>query len=35
VVGKATYAKNGDRVHVLLNADTIEPADPPAEAMLY
>ncbi len=35
VTGKATYAKNGDRVHVLLNADTIEPADPPAEAMLY
>lgn len=35
VTGKATYAKSGDRVHVLLNADTIEPADPPAEAMLY
>jgi uncharacterized repeat protein (TIGR03943 family) len=35
VTGKATYVKNGDRVHVLLNADTIEPSDPPAEAMLY
>jgi uncharacterized repeat protein (TIGR03943 family) len=35
VTGKATYVKNGDRLHVLLNADTIEPADPPAEAMLY
>ena len=35
VIGKATYAKNGDRVHVLLNADTVELADPPAEAMLY
>ncbi len=35
VVGKATYAKNGDRVHVLLKADTVEPTDPPAEAMLY
>ncbi len=35
VIGKATYAKNGDRVHVLLNAVTVEPADPPAEAMLY
>ncbi len=35
VVGKATYAKNGDRVHVLLKAETVEPTDPPAEAMLY
>jgi uncharacterized repeat protein (TIGR03943 family) len=35
VTGKSTYVKNGDRLHVLLNADTIEPADPPAEAMLY
>jgi uncharacterized repeat protein (TIGR03943 family) len=35
VTGKATYAKNGDRVHVLLKADTVEPSDPPAEAMLY
>jgi uncharacterized repeat protein (TIGR03943 family) len=35
VVGKATYTKNGDRVHVLLKADTVEPTDPPAEAMLY
>jgi uncharacterized membrane protein YcgQ (UPF0703/DUF1980 family) len=35
VVGKATYAKNGDRVHVLLKADTVEPTEPPAEAMLY
>jgi len=35
VTGKATYAKNGDRVHVLLKADTVESTDPPAEAMLY
>jgi uncharacterized repeat protein (TIGR03943 family) len=35
VIGKATYAKNGERVHVLLKADTVEPTDPPAEAMLY
>ncbi len=35
VTGKATYAKNGDRVHVVLKADTVEPTDPPAEAMLY
>jgi uncharacterized repeat protein (TIGR03943 family) len=35
VVGKATYAKNGDRVHVLFKADTVETTDPPAEAMLY
>ena len=35
VIGKATYAKNGDRVHVLLKADTVERSDPPAEAMLY
>lgn len=35
VVGKATYAKNGDRVHVVLKADTVESTDPPAEAMLY
>jgi uncharacterized repeat protein (TIGR03943 family) len=35
VIGKATYSKNGDRMHVLLKADTIEHSDPPAEAMLY
>jgi uncharacterized repeat protein (TIGR03943 family) len=35
VIGKAAYSKNGDRVHVLLKADTVEPTDPPAEAMLY
>ena len=35
VVGKAIYTKTGDRVHVLLQADTVEPTDPPAEAMLY
>ncbi len=35
VTGKATYAKTGDRVHVILNADKVEPTDPPAEAMLY
>jgi len=35
VVGKAAYSKNGDRIHVLLKADTVEPTDPPAEAMLY
>jgi uncharacterized membrane protein YcgQ (UPF0703/DUF1980 family) len=35
VVGKATYAKNGDRVQVLFKADTVETTDPPAEAMLY
>ena len=35
VIGKATYTKNGDRVHVLLKADTVESTDPPAEAMLY
>jgi uncharacterized repeat protein (TIGR03943 family) len=35
VIGKATYTKNGDRVHVLFKADTVESTDPPAEAMLY
>jgi uncharacterized repeat protein (TIGR03943 family) len=35
VVGKATYPKKGDRVRVLFKADTVEPTDPPAEAMLY
>lgn len=35
VIGKATYTKNGDRVHVILKADEVEPTDPPAEAMLY
>jgi uncharacterized repeat protein (TIGR03943 family) len=35
VIGKAAYSKNGDRVHVLLKADTVESTDPPAEAMLY
>lgn len=35
VIGKATYPKNGDRVHVLFRADTVESTDPPAEAMLY
>ena len=35
VIGKATYTKNGDRVHVILKADKVEPTDPPAEAMLY
>jgi uncharacterized repeat protein (TIGR03943 family) len=35
VIGKATYVKNGDRVHVLLQADKVEPSDPPEEAMLY
>jgi uncharacterized repeat protein (TIGR03943 family) len=35
VIGKATYSKTGDRVHVILKADTVEPTDPPAEAMLY
>src|SRR3984893_5820084 len=32
VVGKATYTKNGDRVHVLFKADVVESTDPPAEA---
>jgi uncharacterized repeat protein (TIGR03943 family) len=35
VVGKATYAKNGNRAHVILKADTVQTTDPPAEAMLY
>jgi uncharacterized repeat protein (TIGR03943 family) len=35
VIGKATYSKNGDRVHVVLNADKVELTDPPADAMLY
>jgi uncharacterized repeat protein (TIGR03943 family) len=35
VIGKATYPKNGDRVRILFKADTVEPTDPPAEAMLY
>jgi uncharacterized membrane protein YcgQ (UPF0703/DUF1980 family) len=35
VIGKATYTANGDRVHVILKADEVEPTDPPAEAMLY
>jgi uncharacterized repeat protein (TIGR03943 family) len=35
VIGKAAYSKTGDRVHVVLKADTVETTDPPAEAMLY
>jgi uncharacterized repeat protein (TIGR03943 family) len=35
VIGKATYPKKGDRVRILFKADTVEPTDPPAEAMLY
>ena len=35
VIGKAAYSKTGDRVHVILKADTVESTDPPAEAMLY
>jgi uncharacterized repeat protein (TIGR03943 family) len=35
VIGKPTYSKNGERVHVVLKADKVEPTDPPAEAMLY
>ncbi|MBV8143322.1 MAG: TIGR03943 family protein [Verrucomicrobia bacterium] len=35
VIGKATYPKIGDRVHVLFKADAVEATDPPAEAMLY
>jgi uncharacterized repeat protein (TIGR03943 family) len=35
VTGKATYSKTGDRVHVVLKADSVESTDPPAEAMLY
>jgi uncharacterized repeat protein (TIGR03943 family) len=35
VIGKATYTKNGERVHVVLKADKVDPTDPPAEAMLY
>jgi uncharacterized repeat protein (TIGR03943 family) len=35
VIGKATYAKTGERVHVILKAEKVEPTDPPAEAMLY
>ncbi|HYY30846.1 MAG TPA: TIGR03943 family protein [Chthoniobacterales bacterium] len=35
VTGKATYARNGDRIHVQLKADKVEATDPPAEAMLY
>lgn len=35
VVGKATYTQKGDRAHVVLQADKVEPTDPPAEAMLY
>src|SRR6202162_2890672 len=30
VVGKATYSNKGDRMHVLLKADLVEPTDPPA-----
>ena len=35
VVGKATFTQKGDRAHVVLQADKVEPTDPPAEAMLY
>ena len=35
VIGKPTYSQNGERVHVVLKADKVEPTDPPAEAMLY
>jgi uncharacterized repeat protein (TIGR03943 family) len=35
VIGKATYTQKGDRAHVVLQADKVEPTDPPAEAMLY
>jgi uncharacterized repeat protein (TIGR03943 family) len=35
VVGKATYTQKGERAHVVLQADKVEPTDPPAEAMLY
>jgi uncharacterized repeat protein (TIGR03943 family) len=35
VTGKAAYSKTGDRVHVVLKADSVESTDPPAEAMLY
>jgi uncharacterized repeat protein (TIGR03943 family) len=35
VIGKAAYSKTGDRVHVILKADSVESTDPPAEAMLY
>jgi uncharacterized repeat protein (TIGR03943 family) len=35
VIGKPAYSKNGERVHVVLKADKVEPTDPPAEAMLY
>ncbi len=35
VIGKATFTEKGDRSHVVLQADTVESTDPPAEAMLY
>jgi uncharacterized repeat protein (TIGR03943 family) len=35
VTGKAAYSKTGDRVRVVLKADSVESTDPPAEAMLY
>jgi uncharacterized repeat protein (TIGR03943 family) len=35
VIGKAAYSKTGDRIRVILKADTVESTDPPAEAMLY
>jgi uncharacterized repeat protein (TIGR03943 family) len=35
VTGKAAFTQNGDRTHVVMKADRVEPIDPPAEAMLY
>jgi uncharacterized repeat protein (TIGR03943 family) len=35
VTGKAAFTQKGDRTHVVMKADKVDPIDPPAEAMLY
>jgi uncharacterized repeat protein (TIGR03943 family) len=35
VTGTPTFSINGERAHVVLKAVKVEPADPPADAMLY
>jgi uncharacterized repeat protein (TIGR03943 family) len=35
VIGKPIFTQKGDRAHVVLQADTVESTEPPAEAMLY
>jgi len=35
VTGKAAFTQDGERAHVVMKADKVDPIDPPAEAMLY